>query len=257
MTQPPPVVLCFSGHDPTGGAGLQADIETLARLGCHPCSVVTALTAQDTANVQAVWPQRPEDFLRQARLLAADLPVAAVKIGLLGSAEIAQAVALLLAGELAGLPVVLDPVLAAGGGRPLAREDLIEAIRRELLPLACVATPNIPEARCVAFGAESLDACAAEWLRLGCRHVLITGAHAEEAGAVVNRLYGGGARASWAWPRLPQEYHGSGCTLAAALAGGLAQGLAVEAACRQAQQFTWDALAAGFAPGRGQWLPRR
>jgi len=256
MTQPPPVVLCFSGHDPTGGAGVQADIETITRLGGHACTVVTALTAQDTRNVQAVWPQPGRDFLRQARLLAADLPIQAVKIGLLGSAEIALAVAGLLADELAGIPVVLDPVLAAGGGQPLAREDLIEAIRRRLLPWTSVATPNIPEARCVAGGVEALDDCAAEWLRLGCGHVLITGTHSD-SGEVVNRLYGAGDDCAWAWPRLPHEYHGSGCTLAAALAAGLARGLGLVEACRQAQQFTWDALAAGFAPGHGQWLPKR
>jgi len=256
MTQPPPVVLCFSGHDPSGGAGVQADIETLARLGCHACTVVTALTAQDTRNVHRVLPQQREDFLQQARLVIADLPVKVVKIGLLGAAEIALAVADLLTDELAGVPVVLDPVLAAGGGRPLARADLLEAIRQRLLPLTFVATPNIPEARSLAGGVDALDDCAAAWLAQGCRHVLITGTHSD-SGDVLNRLYGAGESRSWAWPRLPHEYHGSGCTLAAALAAGLAHGLTIEAACQQAQAFTWDALASGLALGQGQWLPRR
>lgn len=256
MKSPPPVVLCFSGHDPTGGAGVQADIETLARLGCHPCTVVTALTAQDTVNVRALWPQRPEDFLAQARLVIADLPVAVVKIGLLGSAEIAGAVAQLLAEELAGVPLVLDPVLAAGGGRPLAREDLIAAIRHELLPLSLIATPNLPEARQLAGTGESPDAYAQALLGLGVRHVLVTGSHAEEVD-VVNRLYGQNGDMAWRWPRLPREYHGSGCTLAAALAAGLAHGMAVEEACQQAQQFTWDTLSAAYALGQGQWLPNR
>ncbi|MFM8330999.1 MAG: hydroxymethylpyrimidine/phosphomethylpyrimidine kinase [Candidatus Methylumidiphilus sp.] len=252
----PPIVLSLSGHDPTGGAGVQADIETLSRLGCHPCTVITALTAQDTRNVRAVWPQRPEDFLAQARLLAADLPVKVVKIGLLGSAPLAEAVAALLKEEWAGMPVVLDPVLAAGGGHPLARADLLAAIREALLPLTTVLTPNIPEARQLAGRGESPEAWAEELLRLGCDHVLITGAHAEETD-VVNRLYGPHGPLAWHWPRLPREYHGSGCTLAAALAAGLAQGLNLADACSQAQQFTWDALAAAVALGRGQWLPRR
>jgi len=256
MTKPPPVVLCFSGHDPTGGAGLQADIETLTRLACHPCTVVTALTAQDTTNVRRVLPQRPADFREQARLVIADLPPAVVKIGLLGSAEIARAVGELLTGELAGVPVVLDPVLAAGGGKPMAREDLIEVIRHTLLPLSFITTPNIPEARQLAGGLDAPDDCATELLNLGARHVLITGAHADEVD-VVNRLYGAEGAAAWHWPRLPQVYHGSGCTLASALAAGVALGLAVEEACQQAQQFTWESLASGFSLGRGQWLPNR
>lgn len=252
----PPIVLCLSGHDPTGGAGAQADIETLSRLGCHPCTVVTALTAQDTRNVRQLWPQPPEAFLAQARLLVADLPPAIVKIGLLGSAEIALAVAGLLSDELAGVPVVLDPVLAAGGGKPLAREDLLRAIQETLLPLTAVLTPNIPEARQLAGGPETPDGCAARLLELGCQNVLITGTHSEES-EVVNRLYGPDGPRSWRWPRLPHEYHGSGCTLASAVAAGLAQGLTVEDACLEAQQFTWQALAGGHALGQGQWLPRR
>ncbi len=256
MTNSPPVVLCFSGHDPTGGAGLQADIETLIRSGCHPCTVVTALTAQDTTNLHEVWPQNPGDFVKQARLVIADFRVAAVKVGLLGSVGIARAVGELLSCELAGIPVVLDPVLAAGGGKTVAREDLIETIRRVLLPLSLVLTPNIPEARTLSGGLESPDDCAAELLRLGCRHVLITGAHGIEA-EVVNRLYGSGEAYSWRWQRLPHEYHGSGCTLAAALAGGLAHGLVVKEAAWEAQQFTWASLESGYALGCGQYLPNR
>ena len=133
---------------------------------------------------------------------------------------------------------------------------MIEAIRQRLLPLTFVATPNIPEARGLAGGLESLDECAAVWLRLGCGHVLITGTHSD-SGEVVNRLYGADATAAWAWPRLPHEYHGSGCTLASALAAGLAQGLGLEEACRQAQAFTWGSLEQAFKLGRGQWLPKR
>jgi hydroxymethylpyrimidine/phosphomethylpyrimidine kinase len=256
MRNPPPVVLCFSGHDPTGGAGLQADIETLTSLGCRPCTVVTALTAQDTTNVLTLLPQKKADFLQQARLLIADLPVSLVKVGLLGSSDIALAVAGLLAGELAGVRVVLDPVLAAGGGKSLAREELVEVIRHHLLPLTFVLTPNIPEARQLTGGMGSPDQCAAELLRLGCQQVLITGTH-DTDGEVVNRLYQPKAMSSWNWARLPHEYHGSGCTLASALAAGLAKGLAIEEACLLAQRFTWGALESGFRLGKGQCLPNR
>ena len=257
MPAPPPVVLCFSGHDPTGGAGVQADIETLSLLGCHACTVVTALTAQDTGNVQGIWPQQPTEFLQQSRLLIADLPISVVKIGLLGSAEIALAIAELLTRELAGVRVVLDPVLAAGGGKALAREDLIKAIRLELLPLTFIATPNLPEARQLSGGMESPGDCAAELLRLGCRQVLITGTHDDTGAEVIHRLYGGQEMLSWNWPRLPHEYHGSGCTLASALAAGLALGLDVPAASLLAQRYCWAALDSGYALGKGQYLPNR
>ena len=254
MTDHPPVVLCLAGHDPTGGAGLQADIEILRRLGCHPATVVTSLTAQDTCNVRRVYPQAPEAFLEQARLVIADLPVAAIKIGLLGSAAIADAVAELI--DAAGdLPVVLDPILAAGGGHPLAGETLLQALRSHLIPRATVITPNTPEARRLS-GAEAPDACAAALLAMGCPNVLLTGAH-EDGEAVVNRWYGEQGRVDQHWLRLPQTYHGSGCTLAAALAGALAQGLPMAETVKRAQRLTWESLRDGYALGRGQWLPRR
>ncbi|HUL11729.1 MAG TPA: hydroxymethylpyrimidine/phosphomethylpyrimidine kinase [Methylococcaceae bacterium] len=255
MKNPPPVVLCLSGHDPSGGAGIQADIETLSRLGNYPCTVITAMTVQDTRNVRSVLPQREEDFLAQARLLIDDLPVAAVKIGLLGSSAIARAVWEILR-ELRGVPVVLDPILAAGGGTEVAREDLIETLKSQLLPLTTVLTPNTMEARRLAGGRENLDECADELLRLGCDHVLITGTH-DSSEAVINRWYGPDGMRAFGWERLPHSYHGSGCTLASALAGFLALGLGMEAAVHKAQKFTWLTLDSGFALGKGQYLPNR
>ncbi len=256
MSNSLPIVLCLSGHDPTGGAGLQADIETISALGCRPCTVVTALTAQDTTNVLTIIPQKKSDFLQQARLLTVDLPISLVKIGLLGSADIATAVVELLSTDLQGVPVVFDPVLAAGGGKPLARDDLLDVICHQLLALTLVSTPNIPEARQLAGGLVSPDDCAYAIMGFGCKQVLITGTHSDSE-EVVNRLYGGQGMKSWRWTRLTNEYHGSGCTLASALAAGLASGMAMEDACLNAQQFTWNALAAGFPLGRGQWLPNR
>ncbi|BBL73071.1 bifunctional hydroxymethylpyrimidine kinase/phosphomethylpyrimidine kinase [Methylomagnum ishizawai] len=252
---PPPVVLNLSGHDPTGGAGIQADIETQCRLGCHPCTVITALTVQDTHNVLRVLPQAPEAFLEQAKLVLADLPVAAIKIGLLGSVDIAWAVAEVL--ELAGpgIPVVLDPILAAGGGQDLAGDGLIEAVRTRLLPHCTLTTPNTPEAQRLT-GLDEAGAQARALLDLGCRNVLLTGGH-EDGPELVNRWYSAQGITGYRWPRLPGTYHGSGCTLAAASAAGLALGLTMEAALREAQGFTWQALSRGFRPGGGQWLPWR
>ena len=253
-TIPKPVVLCFSGHDPTGGAGIQADIETIGSLGCHAATIITCLTAQDTRNVAALMPQTVKDFTRQTELLIADLPIAAIKIGLLGSAEIALACASFIR-QLMPRPVVLDPILAAGGGTDLSSANLLDTLRRTLLPLVTVATPNSPEARRLA-GQNDLDACARWILATGCGHVLITGTHETEL-RVTNRLYGVDDQSAQTWERLPHSYHGSGCTLAAAIAAGLAKGLSVRAAVETAQRFTWQSLEAAQAPGKGQSLPDR
>lgn len=235
---------------------MQADIEALGRLGCHSCSVITALTVQDSRDVSRVLPQRKADFLRQARRVVADLPPAGVKIGLLGSAAIAGAVVELLH-ELPAIPVVLDPVLAAGGGQALAREDLITVLREKLLPLTTVLTPNIPEAETLADRRGSPADCAEILLGYGCGHVLITGTHDEREALVVNRLFGPEGDAAWDWERLPFSYHGSGCTLASALAGFLVQGLGVREAAYRAQLYTWSALREGWRLGKGQHFPNR
>lgn len=249
-----PVVLSLSGHDPTGGAGIQADIETLFRLGCHPCTVITVLTEQDTCDVRRIFPQNPVQFLAQAQTLIDDLPPAAIKIGLLGSAAMATAVSEIVA-RMPGLPIILDPVLASGGGQDLCTDELVTVLRDSLLPRTTVLTPNTHEARRLS-GKIRPDDCAEELLRLGCDYVLITGTH-DECDDVVNRLYGRSAIRACRWPRLPGTYHGSGCTLAAATAGFLARGLSVENAVEKAQALTWDALQAGYALGRGQLLPDR
>jgi hydroxymethylpyrimidine/phosphomethylpyrimidine kinase len=250
----PPLVLCFSGHDPTGGAGIQADCETVAALGGHAMSVVTCLTAQDSRDVKRILPQRPADFLEQARLLLADVQPAAFKIGLIGSDELAEAIAELLAAH-PDVPVVLDPVLAAGGGTELADRKLLDAMRRALLPHVTLLTPNGPEARRLS-GESDLEGAAQRLLEDGCYYVLVTGGHEDQA-EIVNTLYGTGLRQAGRWPRLPAVYHGSGCTLAAACAALLGRGMTVPAAVQEAQQFVWNALAAGFRPGQGQHLPRR
>jgi hydroxymethylpyrimidine/phosphomethylpyrimidine kinase len=258
MSSPPPIVLAFAAADPTGGAGLQADLLTIASLGCHPLSVLTAVTAQDTRGVEGMLALDPAWITRQARLVLDDIPVAAFKLGLLGSARNAEAVAAILA-EHPRVPIVLDPVLASGRGDALADDETLRVLRSSLLPRTTVLTPNSLETRRLALAAPDADlaACAHALAALGCRYVLVTGTH--EAGAqVANTLYGaGGKLREDAWPRLPGEYHGSGCTLASAVAAFLAKGLAVEAAVRQAQDYTWKTLKAGFRPGRGQHLPDR
>jgi len=250
-----PVVLSFSGHDPSGGAGVQADIETLVSHRCHAASVVTALTEQDSRNVRKLLPQQPEDIISQANTLLDDLPVKAFKIGLIGHPETAHAIGSILSRH-AGIPVILDPVLAAGGGAELAGKPLIAAILEALLPLTTVLTPNSNEARRLT-GESGLDRCGLALLNYGCRYVLITGTH-ENTPAVSNTLFHD--RRLWetyTWDRLPANYHGSGCTLAAAIAGLMAHGLAAEQAVFEAQEYTWNALSNAYRPGKGQHNPDR
>jgi len=251
-----PIVLSISGHDPGGGAGIQADIEAIAANGCHACSVITCITEQDTCDVRALLPQPTTQVLAQASTLMADSRVSAIKIGLLGEAGIAEALADLLERH-PQIPVVLDPVLASGAGSQLAGEELVRAIRGQLLPRTSLVTPNTPEARALAPHAANLDDCAARLLELGCGAVLITGTH-EAAPQVVNRLYQGGAPPRQSvWQRLPGSYHGSGCTLASAIASRLALGEDLADATANAQRYTWQTLAKGLRTGRCQPIPDR
>jgi hydroxymethylpyrimidine/phosphomethylpyrimidine kinase len=249
-----PTVLCLSGHDPGGGAGVQADIETAAALGGHAATLISAHTVQDTRDVRRVAPTDLALLREQADVLLADVEVRAIKVGLLGAPEQA-AFAAGLARRL-GCPLVLDPVLRAGGGSELASQALIEAIRRELLPCVEVLTPNAAEARRLA-GLDDLAACGAALVAAGARHVLITGG--DEAGeAVVNRWHRhDGTPRAFSWPRLPGPFHGAGCTLATAIATLLARGRPVGEALADAQAWVHAALERAFAAGRGRPIPGR
>jgi hydroxymethylpyrimidine/phosphomethylpyrimidine kinase len=249
-----PAILCLSGHDPGGGAGIQADAETIAALGGHALTVITAHTVQDTANVARVAAAEPALLRAQVDALLADVAVHAIKLGMLGSAALVPSVAEIIAR--CRVPVVLDPVLRAGGGAALADAALAAQLKALLLPLADVLTPNAAEARALA-GHTDLDACGAALLALGARHVLITGGD-EPGEAVVNRHYEPGRPVRrYAWPRLPGGFHGAGCTLAAAIAVGLARGTPVTAALEDAQAYTHRALQAAFTLGKGRKVPGR
>ncbi len=261
----PPVVLCFAASDPTGGAGLQADILTLASLGCHPLSVVTAITVQDTTGVEGVLPLDADWIADQARALLEDMPVAAFKLGMVGSVEAIAAIAEVIA-DYPDIPVVLDPVLASGRGDQFADEEMIEAMIGLLLPQTTLLTPNSLEARRLAqqlgereggAGFAGLADCARGLVDAGCEYVLVTGTH-EGTPQVINTLYGShGVVRTDRWDRLPGSYHGSGCTLASAIAAHLAGGVNVAEAVHGAQEYTWRTLAAGFRPGMGQLIPDR
>jgi hydroxymethylpyrimidine/phosphomethylpyrimidine kinase len=242
------MVLSFAASDPSGGAGLQADLLTAAAMGCHPLSVVTALTVQDTRGVEDIQAIEADWVRAQAERLLAEMKVAAFKLGVLGSVENIHAVAEVLS-DYPEVPVVLDPVLASARGDVLASDAMVEALRELIVPQSTVVTPNSIEARRLG-GVRGL-------LELGCEYVLVTGTH-EPSEEVLNTLYdGSGVVREDRWQRLPGSYHGSGCTLASAIAAALANGRAVPEAVRDAQEYTWQALAGGFRPGAGQWLPNR
>jgi hydroxymethylpyrimidine/phosphomethylpyrimidine kinase len=262
MLQPPPIVLSFSANDSSGGAGIQADTLTLASMGCHPLSVITAVTVQDTVGVDDVMALDPGWVADQARAVLEDMPVHVFKIGMLGSVEIITAVAEIVL-DYPDIPVVLDPVFSSGRGDELASEDMISAMCELLLPQTTIITPNSMEARRLAqdeaedFDELDLGQCGGRILQMGCEYVLITGAH-ENTRQVTNTLYtASGIVRSDVWQRLAGSYHGSGCTLASAIAATLANGLPVSDGVYEAQEYTWQTLKAGFHPGMGQYLPDR
>ena len=264
MQLSPPIVLSFAASDPSGGAGIQADLMTISSIGCHPLTVITALTVQDTLGVDSVLAIDADWVDEQARAVLEDMPVDVFKIGLLGSVENIAVVAAILA-DYPDVPVVFDPVLASGRGDELSDEDMLSAFQELLLPQTTILTPNSIEARRLAAedGDEEgslelpLDECARRLIAMGCEYVLLTGTH-ENTPQVFNDLYSAdGLVRRDSWERLNGSYHGSGCTLASALAASLAHGLPVEEAVREAQEYTWQTLAAGFRPGMGQYIPDR
>ncbi len=258
---PPPVVLTFAASDPSGGAGIQADLLTLSSMGCHALCVLTAITIQDTVGVESVHPLDADWIRDQARCVLEDMPVAAFKVGVMGSVEAIAAVAEVVS-DYPEIPLILDPVLASGRGDELASEAVLLAMRELLIPQTTVLTPNSLEVRRIVqndFDEDevSIEACALRILDLGCEYVLVSGTH-ENTPQVVNLLYSReGLVRSDTWQRLPGSFHGSGCTLASAIAATIANGLDVPEAVRDAQEFTWQTLNGAYRPGMGQMIPDR
>ncbi len=268
MTPTPPTVLTFAATDPSGGAGLQADILALASIGCHPLSVVTGVTVQDTVGVESVMALDADWVNEQARTILEDVQVSAFKLGLLGSVENVAIIAEIMA-DYPDVPLLIDPILTSGRGDELANEEMQAAMCELLFPQATLITPNSLEARRLAFYDESeeiqhtsLDESATRLLGMGVEYVLITGTH-ERSTDVVNSLYGAhssginGLIKSYHWERLAGSYHGSGCTLTSAIAACLAHGLSMEEAVQEAQEYTWQTLKNAFRPGMGQFIPDR
>ncbi|MFF3245231.1 bifunctional hydroxymethylpyrimidine kinase/phosphomethylpyrimidine kinase [Streptomyces sp. NPDC002870] len=248
----PPRVLTVAGSDSGGGAGIQADLKTMLALGVHGMSVLTAVTAQNSLGVQGAW-ELPVDAVRaQYRSVVDDIGVQAVKTGMLASAPLVETVAELLAGTDA--PVVVDPVGVSKHGDPLLAASALDSVRKKLLPVATVATPNLDEVAqltgVVVEDERGMRRAADAVLGLGPRWALIKGGHL--AGDAVDLLTDG---AQEHWLRAPRydnrHTHGTGCTLASAVASGLAKGLGVPEAVRAAKEYVTGAIAAGFPLGGG------
>lgn len=252
-----PSVLIFAGSDPGGGAGLQADIQAVAAFGAHPLTVVTALTVQDNDRVYDVQPVAADMVRRQAQALIDKIDIAAVKIGIVGNRANAEVIASLIATlrqRSPDLPVVLDTVLASGHGDALSKDDAVQAIM-PLLPLASIVTPNLPEAVRLCGGEENIEAQADLLLR-HCPNVVIKGGHGSGAN-VLNSWFAKGDRRTWSWPRLDGGFHGTGCTLASAIAGLLACGKPMAEALEAAQAYCYQALLSAYAIADGQRIPER
>ncbi len=250
-------VLVFAGLDPSGGAGIQADIQAISAAGAHPLPIITALTVQDNQHVHEVHPVEPSVLREQAAaLMKRATRIDAVKIGIVGSASNAQVIAEVIAAlraQHADLPVVLDTVLASGHGDGLTKGDAVQALA-PLRKLATILTPNLPEARALC-SVDLIDAQASMLLR-DAPHVLIKGGHGV-GDTVINAWFCAEGRRDWSWPRLQGEFHGSGCTLASAIAARLAQGLNMQAALDSAQRYTDTSLQNAFSIAEGQSIPDR
>lgn len=256
----PPIVIAFAAADPSGGTGIQSDVLTLASMGCHPLSVVAALTVQDTLGIEGVQAIDTDWVADQARCLLEDMPVDAFKIGVLGSVENIAAVAEIVS-DYPDVPLVLDPMLAGGGGEELATEQMVHALTELLLPQTTILVANSLEARRLAETDDddepTLAACASALIEAGCEYVLVTGTE-DPARGIVNTLYAKtGVIRSDSWPRLPGTFHGAGGTLAAAIAALLANGLSMPDAVREAQEYVWQTLQKAYRPGMGRLLPDR
>ncbi|MDH5394980.1 MAG: bifunctional hydroxymethylpyrimidine kinase/phosphomethylpyrimidine kinase [Gammaproteobacteria bacterium] len=256
MQPTPPSILCLSGFDPSGGAGIQADIESIASMGGHAVPVITALTVQNTHNIKSFQAVDSNFFSEQINMLLEDIPIKAIKIGMVASLKIIESINDTLK-KYPDVPVVYDPVLAAGGGKNLTESGMLDAIKELLLPYTTILTPNSPEARKLSGESELIE-CGKALLNQGCESILLTGSH-ENSEHVDNMWFQNHSHAeTFSWERLPGEYHGSGCTLASAISALVAQGLDAFTAVNEAQDYSWNTLKHAYRISEhGQLIPNR
>ena len=257
MTGKPARVLIIAGSDSSGGAGLQADIKTADAFGCYAMTAVTAVTVQNTVGVTGVH-HIPSDVVRdQIVACLSDIGADAIKTGMLGTAAIVKIVAITLAKHARGIPLVVDPVMVSTSGARLLDDDAEDVIRTRLLPMATLVTPNIPETKRLT-GLRStrradITSAAASLREMGAKAALIKGGHSTRS-TIDDVLVWEGGEEVFAYPRIKTRHtHGTGCTLATAIACGLAQGLSLPLAVGRAREYVQWAIetAPGFGKGHG------
>lgn len=249
-----PQILLLAGLDPSGGAGLQADIQTCTAFGCHALPVMTVNTIQDTGNIYGFKPEAPEWIRRQLETLLKDMTPCMVKIGALGSSSVAIAICQALANT--DIPIIYDPVLSAGGGGALSDREMLEQIMHSLLPTTFLCTPNIIELLEMT-GVQNESAAIEHLTNIGCQNILVTGGH-DTTSSYSNRLYSDGQLTlCWPWQRTPGEYRGTGCTLSTAIAALLATNHSLPDSCQKAGTYISTAVQHAYAIGAHQQIPRR
>ena len=249
-----PNILVIAGHDPSGGAGIHADIEAIQALGGFASTLITGLTVQNSQNVRGFRLTDIDLLQQQADALLDDMDYQAIKIGMTGSVAILEFIVCLLK-RLPGVPVILDPVLAAEAGGSLAQESLAEAMLEKLAPLCDVMTPNLPEAQALSGQTDVADCGRTLVQRSGCA-TLVTGTH-DDTDQVINHLFTDVGEEQWRWDRLPHSYHGSGCTLASSIACLRGHGQSLDSAVANGQAHVDRFLRGAFQPGQGQYVPNR
>jgi|TARA_B110000037_G_C17050889_1_gene477676 hydroxymethylpyrimidine/phosphomethylpyrimidine kinase len=261
MIKPPPNVMTFSATDPSGGAGLQADVQTISSLNCHPVSITTGFTVQDTTGVEKLISLDSELVNDQARLVLKDMKISVFKLGVLGSEKNIATIAKIIS-DYPKIPLIVDPILASGRGDNFLNQSARDLMMKSLLPKSLLITPNSSEAKLL-VGIEgedknqTIEKCVNRFKEIGCQNVLITGAD-ENTENVINTLYSSANQIiPYKWKRLPETYHGSGCTLTSAISAYYALGLSLGEAVEEAQLYVWKTLKNAFNPGKGQWIPNR
>jgi len=248
-------VLIIAGSDSGGGAGIQADIKTVTALGAFAATAITALTAQDTLGVYGILPIPPDFIRQQIAVVMRDIGADVIKIGMLGDIPTIDTVAEALAAYAPGVPVVLDPVMVAKGGHHLLADDAVDSLRRRLLPIAAVITPNLPEAEALTGLSVATEAgmrtAATALLTMGVPAVLLKGGHLP-SDTVTDLLATATRTEAFAAPRINTRHtHGTGCTTASAVAAALAQGIGLRDAVLRARAYVRAAIAGAPGFGRG------
>ncbi|MBL4827998.1 MAG: hydroxymethylpyrimidine/phosphomethylpyrimidine kinase [Spongiibacteraceae bacterium] len=247
-----PVVMSITHHDPSGGGGISADIETLSSLGCHCTPIITELSAHDTSDIKDSQITDTGLLIGQVRAVLEDITVDLFKIGDLASLSHVEAVHTIL-NDYPNIPVLLDPHIHQEDGR----HEIVRAIRTLLFSQAEIVIFNTNEAHTLAPGSDTLSACAQEIMEYGCNNILITGAHGASAQVRNHWFSQHGQCQHYDWERQPNSYLGAGSTLSAALSAYLAHKLSLAESVKQAQYYTWQALRKGRRIGMGALIPDR